>query len=123
VLKNAPEPAVTQEDQSVLAQIGAQLLRMPSVIKAVKQSLNLEEVGKAKQIADSLGEAWETPAPIDDAIVAQVAVATAEAESDKPLLDDGKTPAINATALLPPLDEAQEAAYAQVGFPEAATCM
>ena len=48
MLKKAPEPAVTQEDQSVLAQIGAQLLRMPSVIKAVKQSLNLEEVGKAK---------------------------------------------------------------------------
>ena len=43
-----------------------------------------------------------------------MAVATAEAAGDQPLLEDGVTPAVNVTALLAPLDDAQKAAYAQV---------
>mmetsp|Transcript_14629 Transcript_14629/g.35312 ORF Transcript_14629/g.35312 Transcript_14629/m.35312 type:complete len:257 (-) Transcript_14629:112-882(-) len=100
-------------DEHMLAQIGAQLLRMPAVLKAVVQSLSTGEAEAASKIADSLGSSFSTPEPVDDAIAAEVAVATAEAAGDAPLLPDGVTKAVNASALLPPVDDAQMAVYAQ----------
>jgi len=47
-------------------------------------------------VAKKLGSAWEAVPDLDPAVVAEVAVATAEKEQDIPLEADGKTPAVNA---------------------------
>ena len=86
--------------ESVLAGMDAQLLALPKVRAALKQSLSAKELKIADEVAKSLGAQFNITG-IDDAIMAEVAVAAAEKEQDMPLQADAVSPALNFTA--PPL--------------------
>jgi hypothetical protein len=89
-----------QGQESVLASMDAQLLALPKVRAALKQSLNAKELKIADEVAKSLGAQFNITG-VDDAIVAEVAVAAAEKDADMPLQADAVSPALNFTA--PPL--------------------
>jgi len=86
--------------ESVLASMDAQLLALPKVRAALKQSLNAKELKIADEVAKTLGAQFNITG-VDDAIVAEVAVAAAEKDADMPLQADAVSPALNFTA--PPL--------------------
>ena len=81
--------------EAILAEELHQLLSLKKVRAALKQSLSENEVKIAEGVAKKLGSAWEAVPDLDPAVVAEVAVATAEKEQDIPLEADGKTPAVN----------------------------
>ena len=81
--------------ESVLAGMEKQLLSLPKVRKALAQSLNANELKIASEVAKSLGAQFNITGLNDD-MVAEVAVATAEKDQDIPLLADMKTPAVSA---------------------------
>ena len=89
--------------ESVLASMDAELLALPKVRAALTQSLNAKELKIADEVAKSLGAQFNITG-IDDAIMAEVAVAAAEKEQDMPLQADAVSPALNFTA--PPLADA-----------------
>ena len=89
--------------ESILASMDVKTLELPKVRAALKQSLDANELKIADEVAKSLGAQMNITG-VDEAIVAEVAVATAEKEKDIPLLEDGETPALNFTA--PPLADA-----------------
>jgi hypothetical protein len=72
-----------------------QLLSLPKVRKALAQSLNANELKIASEVAKSLGAQFNITGLNDD-MVAEVAVATAEKDQNIPLLADMKTPAVSA---------------------------
>lgn len=81
--------------ESVLAGMEKQLLSLPKVRKALAQSLNANELKIASEVAKSLGAQFNITGLNDD-MVAEVAVATAEKDQNIPLLADMKTPAVSA---------------------------
>jgi hypothetical protein len=81
--------------EAILAEELHQLLSLKKVRAALKQSLSENEVKIAEGVAKKLGSAWEAVPDLDPAVVAEVAVATAEKDQDIPLEADGKTPAVN----------------------------
>jgi hypothetical protein len=81
--------------EAIFAEELHQLLSLKKVRAALKQSLSENEVKIAEGVAKKLGSAWEAVPDLDPAVVAEVAVATAEKEQDIPLEADGKTPAVN----------------------------
>ena len=96
--------------ESILASMDVKTLELPKVRAALKQSLDANELKIADEVAKSLGAQMNITG-VDEAIVAEVAVATAEKEKDIPLLEDGETPALNFTA--PPLADALLKDFAQ----------
>lgn len=95
--------ALIQGQESVLAGMEMEVLSMPKVRAALKQSLSSKELSIADEVAKSLGSQVNITG-IDEAITAEAAVAAAEQDKDMPLLEDGATPALNFTA--PPLADA-----------------
>jgi hypothetical protein len=81
--------------ESVLAGMEKQLLSLPKVRKALAQSLNANELKIASEVAKSLGAQFNITG-LNDEMVAEVAVATAEKDQNIPLLADMKTPAVRA---------------------------
>lgn len=91
--KHASMVKIVDGQESVLAGIDMELLKLPKVRAALKQSLNANELKIASAVAASMGAQFNISG-IDDAIVAEAAVATAEKEQDIPLMDDSVTPAV-----------------------------
>jgi len=87
--------ATARAQESVLAGMEKQLLSLPKVRQALTQSLNAKELKIADEVAKSLGAQFNITG-LDDDLVAEVAVATAEKEKDIPLQADGVTPAVSA---------------------------
>mmetsp|Transcript_29064 Transcript_29064/g.46780 ORF Transcript_29064/g.46780 Transcript_29064/m.46780 type:complete len:309 (-) Transcript_29064:174-1100(-) len=96
--------------ESVLAGMDMQLLALPKVRKALRQSLNSNELKIANEVAKSLGASFNATG-IPEAMIAEVAVAQAEKDRDMPLDADAVSPALNFTA--PPLADALLKDYEQ----------
>jgi hypothetical protein len=92
--KHASMVKIVDGQESVLAGIDVQLLKLPKVRSALTQSLNANELKIASEVAKSMGAQFNISG-IDDTIVAEAAVAAAEKDQDIPLEADAVTPAVS----------------------------
>mmetsp|Transcript_34286 Transcript_34286/g.107431 ORF Transcript_34286/g.107431 Transcript_34286/m.107431 type:complete len:129 (+) Transcript_34286:643-1029(+) len=81
--KRAAATPYKSTSEQVLADMSELLLKLPSVRQALKQSLDIKELEIAEQIAKSLNQTWDSAlTPIDPKIIAEIAVAEAEASKN-----------------------------------------